>query len=69
MNLTTKPMWKLPKSTQLRAIWYTNLPYMVVLQFTAASRYHNCYIDGGSSPEYFENTLLHIIYNYVLLYI
>jgi hypothetical protein len=26
---------------------------MAVLPHTGASRYHNCCIDGGTSPEYF----------------
>jgi hypothetical protein len=31
---------------------------MVVLQSTGASRYHNCCIDGGTSPECFGHTLV-----------
>jgi hypothetical protein len=33
---------------------------MVVLPSTGASRYHNCCIDGGTSPQYFGYTLVHI---------
>jgi hypothetical protein len=43
----------LPTSTQLRATWHTDLLDMVVLPSTGALRYHNCCIDGGTSPEYF----------------
>jgi hypothetical protein len=32
---------------------------MVVLPSTGDSRYHNCWIDGGTSPEYFGYTLLY----------
>jgi hypothetical protein len=31
---------------------------MVVLPYTGASRYHNCCIDGGTSPGYFGYTLV-----------
>jgi hypothetical protein len=31
---------------------------MIVLSSTGASRYHNCCIDGGTSPEYFGFTLI-----------
>jgi hypothetical protein len=31
---------------------------MVVLLSTIVSRYHNCCIDGDTSPEYFEYTLV-----------
>jgi hypothetical protein len=41
INLTTKCMWKLPTSTQLRVTWHTDSLDMVVLQSTGASRYHN----------------------------
>jgi hypothetical protein len=34
---------------------------MTVLPFTSASRNHNCCIDGGTSPEYFGDTL--VLYN------
>jgi hypothetical protein len=51
-------VWKLPTSTQLRATWHTDSLDMVVLPSIGASRYHNCCIDGGTSPEYFECTLL-----------
>jgi predicted metallopeptidase len=53
VNLTTKRVWKLPTSTQLRAIWHTDSLDIVVLQFTGALRYHNCCINGGTSSEYF----------------
>jgi hypothetical protein len=53
INLTTKRVWKLPTSTQLRATWHTDSLHMVVLPCTGASRYHNCCIDDGTSPEYF----------------
>jgi hypothetical protein len=33
---------------------------MVVLPSTGASRYHNCCIDGGNSPEYFGYPLVFI---------
>jgi hypothetical protein len=52
-NLTTKRVWKLPTSTQLRATWHTDSLDMVVLPSTGALRYHNCCIDGGTNPEYF----------------
>jgi hypothetical protein len=52
INLTTKHMWKLPTSTQLRATWHTAWLYMVVLLSTGGSRYHICCIDGNTSPEY-----------------
>jgi hypothetical protein len=48
-----KCVWKLPTSTQLRATWHTDSLDMVVLPSTGASHYHNCCIDGGTSPEYF----------------
>jgi hypothetical protein len=53
IGLTTKRVRKLPTSTQLRATWHTDSLYMVVPPSTGASRYHNCCIDGGTSPEYF----------------
>jgi hypothetical protein len=53
INLTTKRVWKLPTSTQLRATWHTDSLDMVVVPSTGASRYKNCCIDGGISPEYF----------------
>jgi hypothetical protein len=52
INLTTKRVWKLPTSTQLRATSHTNSLDMVVLPYTGASRYHNCCIDGGTSSEF-----------------
>jgi hypothetical protein len=45
--------WKLPTSTHLRATWHTDSLDMVVPPSNGASRYHNCCIDGGTSPEYF----------------
>ena len=48
-----KRMWKLPTSTQLCATWHTDSLDMVVLPSSSASRYHNCCIDGGTSPENF----------------
>jgi hypothetical protein len=53
-----KLVWKLPTSTHLRATWHTDPLDMVVLPSTGASRYHNCCIDGGTSPEYFGFTLV-----------
>jgi hypothetical protein len=61
INLTTKRVWKLPASTQLRATWHTDSLDMVVLPSTGASRYHNCCIDGGASPKYFGYTLAHSV--------
>jgi hypothetical protein len=58
INLTTKRVWKLPTSTQLRATWHNDSLDMVVLPSTGASRYHKCCIDGGTSPEYFGFTLV-----------
>jgi hypothetical protein len=51
-------VWKLPTSTQLRATWHTDPLDMVVLPSTGTSRYHYCCTDGGTSPEYFECTLV-----------
>jgi hypothetical protein len=59
INLTTKHMWKLPTSTQLRATWHADSLDMVVLPSTCTSRCHNCCIDGGTSPEYFGYTLVY----------
>jgi hypothetical protein len=58
IKLTTKRVWKLPTSTQLRATWHTDSIDMVVLTSKGASRYHNCCIDGGTSPSYFGYTLV-----------
>jgi hypothetical protein len=55
-----KRVWKLPTSTQLHATWHTDSHYTVVLTSTGASRYHNCCIDGGTSPEYFGYTIVHV---------
>jgi hypothetical protein len=60
INLTTKRVWKLSTSTQLRATWHTDSLDIVVLPSTGASRYHNCCIDGGACPEYFGYTLVYI---------
>jgi hypothetical protein len=53
INLITTRLWKLPTSTKLLATWHTDSLDMVVLPSTGTSRYHNCCIDGGTSPEYF----------------
>jgi hypothetical protein len=58
INLITKRPWNLPTSTQQRATWHTDSLNMVVLPTTCALRYHNCCIDGGTSPEYFWYTLV-----------
>jgi hypothetical protein len=58
INLTTKRVWKLTTSTQLRAIWHTDSLDMVVLPSTGASRYHYGCVDGGISPEYLGHTLV-----------
>jgi hypothetical protein len=58
INLTTKRVWKLPTSTQLRATWHTDSLDMVVLPPTGTSRYHTCCIDGGTSSEYFGYALV-----------
>jgi hypothetical protein len=60
INLTTKRAWKLPTSTQLSSTWQTDSLDMVVLPSTGASRYHNCCISGGISPEYFGYTLVQV---------
>jgi hypothetical protein len=48
---------KLPSSTQLRLTWHPESLDILVLPSTVASFYHNCSIDGGTSPEYFGCTL------------
>jgi hypothetical protein len=58
INLTTKRVWKLRTSTQLRATWHTDPLDMVVLASNGASRYHNFCINGGASPEYFGYALV-----------
>jgi hypothetical protein len=58
INLTTKRVWKLPTSTQLRAAWHTDSVDTIVLPSTGVLRYQNCCIDGGTSPEYFGYTLV-----------
>jgi hypothetical protein len=45
-------------STQLRATWHNGSLDMVVLPSTGDSRYRNCFIDGGTSPEYFGCVIL-----------
>jgi hypothetical protein len=57
-NLTTKRVWKLPTSTQLRANWLTDSLDMVVLPSTATSRYQNCCVDGSTSPKHLGYTLV-----------
>jgi hypothetical protein len=41
--------------------------YEKFVPFTGASRYHNCCVDGGTSPEYFLYTLGCIQVDYVKL--
>jgi hypothetical protein len=48
----------MPTSIHLRVTWHTDSLDMVVLPSTGASRYRNCFIDGGTSPEYFGYTLV-----------
>jgi hypothetical protein len=48
-----KRTWKLLTSTQLCSTWHTDSLDMVVIPSTSAWRYHNCCIDGSTSPEYF----------------
>jgi hypothetical protein len=60
INLTTKRVLKLTTSTQLCATWHTDSLDAVVLPSTGASRYHNCCIDGGTSPEYFGYSLVYL---------
>jgi hypothetical protein len=67
MNLTIKRVWKLPKYTQLRATWHTDSLDMVVLPSNGDSRYHNFYVDGGTSPEYFGYTLVYILFIYLFM--
>jgi hypothetical protein len=62
-----KRLWKLPTFTQLRATWYTDSLDMVVLSSTGTSRYQSCCIDGGTSPEYFECTLLRYIALFIII--
>jgi hypothetical protein len=57
-TIPNKRVWKLPTFTQLCASWHTVSLEMVALPSTSASRYHNCCIDGGVSPEYFGCTLI-----------
>jgi hypothetical protein len=45
-----------------RATWHTDLIDMAVLPWTGASRYHNCCIDGGTSPENFGQHLVLILH-------
>ena len=48
-----KRVWKLPTFTQLNGTWHSDSLDTVVLPSTGALRYHNCCIDGGTSPEKF----------------
>ena len=50
---------KTAMSTQLRATWHTDSLDLVVLPSTGALRYHNCCIDGSTSPENFG---YHLVY-------
>ena len=59
-----KRVWKPPTSTQLCATWHTDSLDMVVLPSTGASRYHNCCIDGGTSPE---NCGYHLVHYAVIV--
>jgi hypothetical protein len=59
-----KRVWKLPTSTQQRATWHTDSLDMVVLPYTGASRYHNCCVVVGTSPEYFGYTIMSSSYLY-----
>jgi hypothetical protein len=54
----TKHVWKLPTSTQLRAICHSDSLHIVVLPSAGASRLHNCCINGGTSLEYFGYSLV-----------
>jgi hypothetical protein len=58
INFNTQHMQKMPMSTQLCATWHTDSLDMVVLTYTGASCYHNCCIDGDTSPEYFGYTMV-----------
>jgi hypothetical protein len=58
IDLTTKRIYKMPTSTQLRATWYNDSLAIVVLPSTGASRYNNCCIGGGTSAKYFGYTLV-----------
>jgi hypothetical protein len=53
IKIINKVVWKLPTSTQLRETWHTDSLDTVVLPSTGASRYHDCCINGVTSPEYF----------------
>jgi hypothetical protein len=44
------------------ATWHIDLRDTVVLSSAGAWRYHNCFIDGSTSPEYFEYHLVHAYY-------
>jgi hypothetical protein len=58
IKIITKRAWKLPTSNHLRATWHTDSLDMVVLPSIGATRYYNCCIDGGTSPEYFRYHLV-----------
>jgi hypothetical protein len=53
IKIINKRVWKLPTSTQLRATCHTDSLDIVVLPSTGDLHYHNCCVDGGTSPEYF----------------
>jgi hypothetical protein len=57
-TIPNKRLRKLSTSTQLRETWHTDSLDMAVLPSTGASRYHNCCIDSGTSPESFGCTLV-----------
>jgi hypothetical protein len=50
----------MPKSNQLRATCHTDSLHTADLQSTGASHYHNCFVDGVTSLEYFGYTLVYI---------
>jgi hypothetical protein len=60
INLTTKRVWKLLTSTQLRATWHADSLNMIILPSAGASRCHIYCIDGGTSPEYYGYILLRL---------
>jgi hypothetical protein len=51
-------VWKLPTFIQLPVIWQTDTLDMVFPTCTDALCYHNCCIDGGTSPECYGCTLV-----------
>jgi hypothetical protein len=48
---SNKHVLKLPPSSYLSETWHDDSLNMVVLPSTGASRYHNCCVVGGTSPE------------------